>query len=158
MEILAEDLWKPVRGQVMYIVTTNGCVQKGRGLIMGAGAAKEAVRRYPDIEKWSASSILKNGVQVEGWLYRYVFLPVLPVTPEQPVGLGIFQAKLHFKHPSSLDLIRQSAQMLQEYSKARPAVRFRLNFPGIGLGGLSKDAVLPLLVFLPDNVTICYRS
>jgi len=47
--------------------------------------------------------------------------------------------------------------MLKAYAFKTPTKIIHLPFPGIGFGGLSVEAVEPLLRVLPDNVCVWRR-
>jgi hypothetical protein len=69
-------------------------------------------------------------------------------------GFWAFQTKYDFKAPSSLKLIKRSAECFNSLVKMFPDKVFHLAFPGIGLGGLEVKDVWPLISNLPDNVRI----
>ena len=51
-------------------------------------------------------------------------------------------------------LIEYATHMLLEWCKEHPAAQVHLNLSGVGLGGLPRELVLPLLEPLPDSVTV----
>ena len=60
-------------------------------------------------------------------------------------NIGAFQVKRSFKDKASLDLIERSCVMLDKWCRKNPRAKVRLNYPGIGNGGLSEDEVRPIL-------------
>lgn len=133
------DMWQKVDGFTTVLVTTNNVLRNGE-LVMGAGAAKQMVERWKYAPVYFGRAI--NGRAEYG------------VIIDDLLGYGIFQTKRHFNQPSDPALISKSARMLAEIAKDRPDETFYLNYPGIGLGGLSESSVRPLLRDLPDNVII----
>jgi len=102
-----------------------------------------------------AANLIKNkGKQIQGWIYEYGFLAVKEIQNGSIAGYGLFQTKYDFRNPSPLSLIEKSAHNLSSYANQHPDWCFRLNFPGIGYGGLDAGSVLPVLECLPDNVLI----
>ena len=143
MKIAKEDLWLPAD---MWIVTTNSTLTKSGALVMGKGAALQAKQRFPYIDDICGCQIKQEGLVLK----TYGLLVILP-------NFGIFQVKKHWSERASLDLIRRSATDLRYLAQDAPYYKFRMNFPGIGAGGLTRDQVEPLLQDLPDNVIICMR-
>lgn len=153
MKIVREDLWKEAD---VHCVTTNAVFHNG-GLVMGAGAARQAVDRYPNIKEEAGDTVVK-ALKALGTTDLYGFLIVkYPNSVLQQAGLGIFQTKKHWREPSDVNVIYLSACMLAYQALYFPSWKFRLNYPGIGLGGLSIDQVRPIIKTLPDNVTVCMR-
>jgi len=134
----------------LWVVTTNSYVTLGVSLpttprlAMGRGAAKEAVSRFPGVDKYFGTEITLWEKRFNGDEYGFICHPTLPI--------GIFQVKYHFKCKASTRLIRMSTLMLGRYSKG--GMRIAMNFPGIGYGGLTRSVVLPLICELPDNVEV----
>ena len=178
--IVREELWEHPG---MIVVTTNATITHRGLLVMGRGAPLQAKQRYPRIAKECADVIREATRSV--WSYPapygdmamgaydmecemedmdgysgvgYYFQVIRPPCPdENKVGFGIFQVKAHFRDNAHLELIRRSVVALREYCRNHPDVSIRMNYPGIGYGHLGREAVKPLLVGLPDNVTICYH-
>ncbi len=56
-------------------------------------------------------------------------------------------------------LIVFSTRKLLAWCDKHPTARVHLNMPGVGLGGLTREQVLPALERLPDAVTVwAYRD
>lgn len=152
VKIVEEDLWKSPGHPGLIAVTTCSDIERGK-LIMGAGAAYQATERIHGIREECAIAIMKASRK------PYGFLVVRPPKPEESkTGFGIFQTKEWYAKMSNEYLIEASAKYLAEYANANPDVNIRLNYPGIGYGTLTKAEVEPLLVNLPDNVTVCYKT
>lgn len=125
-------------GADIILVTTNSFVKNNGELVMGAGAAKEAKRLYPELPKQLGVTIPHLGK------YHLRFLPN---------GLGAFQVKYDWQHPASIDLIAGSSYLLRDFANMFVGT-IALNFPGIGNGKLDRDRVLPVIGILPDNVHV----
>ena len=134
MKIVTANLWDA--NADIIAVTTNGNVKNGK-LIMGAGAAKAMRDNYPGIDRWAA-------MQFTGKRYGWISNDTV----------GLFQTKINYWEPSTVKLIEFSVKKLLAWLEQRPGITVALNFPGIGLGGLTKDEVLPVIEQLPDTVTI----
>lgn len=131
-----------------FLFTANNVVNQGK-LVMGAGAAKQAKELYPTAPALLGAKILTRR-NPQGF-YGLAFCQ------QHNCRLGAFQTKYHWNGDSSLELIEASIRQLEIHAVSMPSQNFFLNFPGIGLGGLKREEVLPLLTTLPDNVTIWER-
>jgi predicted NAD-dependent protein-ADP-ribosyltransferase YbiA (DUF1768 family) len=154
VKIVAEELWRDPGNPGMIVVTTNAIVQANGALVMGSGAALEAVVKIDGIAKECGEAVLKHGS-------RYGFIEVREPKPDEGSrgkrGFGILQTKFNYKERSDLSLVQYSLGKLAEYAQAHPDVKIRVNFPGIGSGRLKREQVEPLLAGLPDNVTVCTK-
>jgi hypothetical protein len=127
-------------------VTANSYIKQGGKLTMGAGAAKDMLNQYPNIDKTFGERLLSKHMVA----YHILALPVY----EQSVAiLGLFQTKFHWNTPSDLALIEQSTQMLAYFADMFNGT-IALNYPGIGLGRRTEEEVKPILDILPNNVWI----
>lgn len=147
MKIIKADLWE-VDGPTVHIVTVNSTLQSNGTLIMGVGAALQARERYHGIA-------LECGKLIGRSLIHFGF--ILVHKPGDKPGFGIFQVKDWYSEPAKIELITLSTQMLTQCANDMPDVNFRLNYPGIGAGRLTRGDVYPVIQALPDNVTICER-
>jgi hypothetical protein len=116
---------------------------------MGAGAAFEAKKLYP-----TSPALL--GMKIKAKRDPKGFYG-LAFCHQHNCRLGAFQTKYHWNSDSSLELIQASIRQLEIYAISTPSQTIFLNFPGIGLGGLKREEILPLLANLPDNVTVWER-
>lgn len=153
-KFLEEELWRDPGNPGIVVVTTNSIVQSNGALVMGSGAAGEAVTKIEGIEHECGRAVLEHGSQ-------YGFIEIRPPKPDEGErgrrGFGIFQTKYDYKKRSDLSLIRYSTQKLADYAITHPDVQIRVNYPGIGSGRLKPEDVEPILASLPDNVTICSK-
>ena len=136
------DMWSIYEMTDFYIVTTNSYIRKDGSLVMGRGAAKQVASHLPQIPAQLARQTTHLGT------YGVI------IHLREPTHIGAFQVKHHFGDAAQLSLIKHSTIMLRNIAHALPSHRFDMNFPGIGNGRLSYDAVLPIIVTLPDNVHI----
>lgn len=118
---------------------TNGVITPA-GLVMGAGAALALARHAPALRQALARRIEWEGAR-EGRLWRYGFVAVRL----EDRLYGAFQSKLDFRRGSDLELIRFSAGRLRDWLLQHPGITVHLAYPGIGLGGLSPEAVWGVL-------------
>jgi len=61
MKIVKENLWKVPEAPGMIVVTTNGYLRSDGSVVMGRGAAFEATKRIPGIDKEAGALIEKFG-------------------------------------------------------------------------------------------------
>jgi hypothetical protein len=155
------DLWSEDGKANLLLVTTNAYVKNNGCLVMGRGAAKEMVDRYPQISLSFGCAIQPNPGRSS------IAMEYLILTTDQdhlsgrpgpvPTLYGAFQVKHHFRDKASLKLIRKSAERLAEI--APDGIRIAMNYPGIGNGGLLKSEVGPIIKsILPDNVFVYTRG
>lgn len=181
-KIVQEELWQHPGFPGMIVVTTNATITYDDRLVMGRGAAWQARHRIPGIDK-ECTHIIREATR-SVWSYPaphgemamdaynmecmmedpdsyagigYYFQVVRKPTDEK-VGFGIFQVKVHFRQQADPELIRRSVSSLDVYACRHRDTQIRMNYPGIGYGHLPRAKVEPLLAYLPDNVTICYRG
>lgn len=145
----------------MFIITTNGVIGDSGELVMGTGIAKEASKKIKGISKICGEKILEKGTPASdsyyNYKYFYYFLPILE--NEDKNHFGIFQVKLDWKNKASIDIIEKSCQKLVKYMDNHSSTTFRMNYPGIGAGKLSRHEVEPILekYFLNRDITFCTR-
>lgn len=135
--------------------TSNGVVKKDGRLVMGSGNAKVFRDTFKDIDEFFGFCVRKNGNHLY-WAERFSF------NEEQHSTIFSFPTKNHYKDPSDLSLIVQSAN---ELMTNLDFVNDHFNTvylcaPGVGLGGLDWDTqVKPAIEnILDDRVTVCFKS
>jgi hypothetical protein len=143
MKIVTEDLWKPCD---CWVVTTNSILKRNGALVMGRGAAYEAIEKFPGIDMECGKAIKANDADRKVYGFRLI-----------NAHFGIFQTKVNWWDNAEIKVIEYSIKMLAKEARAYPKLRYRLNFPGIGCGGLLNKDVVGFLEILPDNVTVCMR-
>jgi|SRR6185295_10226664 len=140
----------------LIVVTTNGVIRDGK-LVMGAGAAKDLSERYSDIPEKAGyiiqtlyrDIVYQKDPKRSAYLYGYVSL-----TQKRRRLIGLLQTKLHWKDKASLTVIGFGLTKLRTFVAAFDIQSVAMNFPGIGLGGLDKFAVYPMLNELDERYTI----
>lgn len=126
----------------IYLVTTNSTLNNKKELVMGAGSAKQLANKVPETPRLFGKYIDANKKEYYGLIIL------------EEYGVGAFQTKTNWRNKSTVELIEYSTNLLFSYSIARPSIVIYLTYPGVGLGGLSKDVVRPIIEKLPDTVTI----
>ncbi len=150
MKLVQEDLW--AQPADLFVVTTNGVLNKRNALVMGKGAALEAKQRYPGIDAIAGAEILKgypSAALFGDVVYIYGFIGL------QDPRVGLFQTKFHWRGVSDLELIEAATIIMGKHIRSTGVENVRMNFPGINNGKLSKEVVLPIIERLPDSVTVC---
>lgn len=154
MPVVEDTLWKNPGNPGMIVISSHASVSEDGHLYMGYGDAAEAARRIPDLERECGQIVAQNshsGV--------YGFLPVRPARPtDRLIGFGLFQTRYRWNETADPELIRYSMDCLRAYLNENPGLKIRMNFPGVGQGGLPAEEVGPLLVPLPDQVTVCHKG
>jgi hypothetical protein len=141
------DMWTAFDEAALFLLTTNSTIKRNGALVMGRGIARQARDRFPGLDSALGKQI-QSACSNQG---RYGLL-VSPRWPE--ARLGAFQVKRHYSQPASLELIRHSTAMLCTWCTEHPTATVAVNFPGIGNGRLPREDVLPIIMQLPDRVSI----
>lgn len=146
---------------LVILCTTNGCIHRGRqALVMGKGAALTMKSLALNSDRMAAIDILKRVQEGIAWfrgsqgtldIYEYY---LCKIGKWNGATLGGIQVKAHFAQKADLDIMRESLSRLETVAVKHPFTTFRLNYPGIGAGGLSKAQVLPMIDCLPNNVEV----
>lgn len=136
------DLWNALGDADLLVVSINRTITRGGNLVMGAGAARQAKCRFPMLPALFGAQIA-DGVRDNLLLVQH---------GEQ--WFGGLVVKEHWSQPARLDLIESGVTALAAYASAHPRHKIDMHYPGIGLGQLLRADVAPLLLRLPDNVTV----
>jgi len=123
-------------------ITTNGFVKNDGTGVMGAGCAREAAERFPDLPYLLGQSLTLRGNVVS------------LLTPD----IISFPVKHNWYEKADLKLIKKSVDELKKRALARPKLKFILPRPGCGNGHLKYEKVKPLLIDLPDNVFVITKE
>ena len=113
-------------------IPTNGMVKKDGCLVMGKGLAKEAADRYPTLPQIFGRLTFKYGIGTY-------------IISINGIGIACVPTKLHFKDPSSLDLVINSSKKLVELIDRTHWKKIGVPRLGCGLGGLTYSIVKPYL-------------
>lgn len=151
MTLCKGDIWQNELGKAdLILVPGNSTLKKNGELVMGAGAALELAQRFPDAPR--AFGKANQSPVCEQCNYGVVFDTL--VSNGEKYRVGLFQSKTHWRNSSDLTLIAWAAGQLLNFANVQRHWRIALCFPGIGLGGLKREDVLPILEKLPDNVFV----
>lgn len=140
----------------LFLFTSNPIVNKKGLAVMGRGIAKQLADEHPQIRK-------DFGDWLTIWWPRLKYhVEALDYYDGQNVGF--FMVKDHWAADAKLEVIERSVDSLLGFIEDAnalatddvrvPVRRVDLNFPGIGNGKLKREAVLPLLERLPENVHV----
>lgn len=152
MQLARGDMWSAFEDADLFLITTNSVVNRHGALVMGAGIVRQARERYPGLDAALGSAVLQAGDRYGLLVSPRWFIP--PDGSGPTAKLGAFQTKVHWREDSSPELIAFSTGKLLAWCREHPAAQVHLNLPGVGLGGLSREQVLPVLASLPDSVTV----
>lgn len=123
MNIISGNIWdcwkKPLHS---LVVTTNQVIWQGK-LVMGAGIAKEAKIRFPDLPKLM-------GLAIAGMTEPYYLI-------ECPQQIVCLQTKIDWRKPSPLDLVEESVKRLGILAEKNRSRVYNLPRPACGMGGRS---------------------
>ena len=148
MEIKTGDMFKGA-GRVGHhnIILATACsvINKQGRLVMGKGAAKSLLTLVPDCNK-----LFARWIKADDYPHQIIYGLLIAYS----LHYGLFQTKMHWKNPSELELIQYSTKMLKTEAINNSHITYNLNYPGIGLGGLTEAEVLPIIQELPNNVKI----
>ncbi len=146
MKEIYGDLWAyEDRPGFKICITTNGFIKKDGTGVMGAGVARQAAEKDPELPRLLGHSLKTRGNVVS------------LLTP----NLISFPVKHNWYEEADLDLIRTSAKELARRAKLHPSTRYILPRPGCGNGGLQWAQVLPIMAKYfgqLDNVYIIERE
>lgn len=174
------NLWDYLGKADAVCVTTNGTIKQDGAAVMGKGIAKQAVDRYPGIDRTLAAALQQYKINrpfklvkdpTGTWVVSYPTKSegMLIQTRAQAEQYVVEHMRHRFKYPaqvpgwalkSDLELIKQSARLLMEM-----ADKFRWNnvvipAPGSGAGELMwAETREHLKTILDDRFTIItYRE
>lgn len=122
-------------------ITINGVVKRDGNLVMGAGVAKEAALRWPNLPKILGEAVSTYGLKT-----------VLMQMESPSAHLFAIPTKYHYKDKSDIHLIEKSLEQLVQYTDMLNYASVALPRPGCGKGGLDwQTEVKPLCEKLLDD-------
>lgn len=149
------DLFR-ILGRVDWAcITTNGEIRSDGTAVMGRGIAEQAKTRWPGISKVLANELRKNG-NVPNFIgyvdrhLRWTFSWPPPKDMKQTL-LWSFPTKHHWKDPSDIRLIVNSAQLLKYEARDFDDIEIAIPRPGCANGGLRWEDVRPHLAGVLDE-------
>lgn len=139
MKEVKGDIWSyDQRKGFIILITTNGFLKKDGTGVMGAGVAKQAAERYPELPRLLGESLKCRGNVVSLLLGHIASFPVKRVWMED----------------ADLKLIRKSTKRLKMIAELNPNKKFVTVKAGCGNGNLRWEKVKPIMEQLPDNVFV----
>ena len=120
--------------------TSNSTLNKNNELIMGKGNALSVKEMYPILPKVFGNKIKDKSL--------------FGISLDINTNIIAFQTKIDWKENSTIEIIKNSILKLKEYSILNQDKTIGLPFPGVNNGKLNENKVLPLLLLLPNNVSI----
>lgn len=133
------DIWESDANVIC--ITVNGIVKNNGRLVMGAGIAKDAVDKYPDIDVIWGSHV-----------WKYGNIPCITKCDDGQI-LASFPTKKDWRGKSDIWLIIDSAKYLQRELSEDYTVA--LTRPGCSLGQLKWHNIGPILhKILDDRFTV----
>lgn len=131
----------------LVLFTANATIRRDSALVMGAGAALQVNRAWPDTP-YRFGRLIKFFGQQYG---------VIQLLLHQDQRIGAFQVKDHWQDHASLNLIAYATEQLRHIAVQEYPRPIHCNYPGIGYGGLLPEHVDPIIECLPDNVIFHQR-
>lgn len=131
-------------------IPTNGIVKKNGLATMGAGLAKQAAIKYPELPR-------KLGKELKHYNKVYAFPQYVTTGNLSVRDVIIFTVptKHHWKDNSDIELIEKSLEQLTFYVKAACLKRVLITKLGCGLGKLDWNQVHPLMSkYLDDRFVL----
>lgn len=121
--------YKMINSFEAMCITTNGMIKKNGLAVMGAGVAKIASDKYPELSKHLAECIKLNGhkVQIIEWVNSLAIIS--------------FPTKYNFWDKSDINLIEKSSWQLKELTDHHGWKRVVVPRPGCHNGGLKWENV-----------------
>ena len=151
MRIAVGDMWMAWDKADLFLFTSNGVVSKNGKLAMGGGIALAVRNRFKGVDRALGQAIANAEYVQEDGAAKYGLL----VSEKWPKArLGAFQTKLQYRKKSTIEMVWYSTVMLIRWCAENKDAKVHLNWPAVGLGGLTYQETLPLISQLPDTVTV----
>jgi hypothetical protein len=140
------ELWEfyDAEPDAWVAITTNGAVKQDGCLVMGAGCALGAQKRFPQLPRLWGEMVNRAGNHVSPWPSFRLFT---------------FPVKTHWREYATLELIERSAHELMENIDLVGCGKVFLPRPGCGNGGLNWSDVRPVISAVLDDrvVTVTWK-
>lgn len=145
------DLWTWNHEGRWVVVTTNIGWKKDGSNPMGAGVARAAMERYPDLPVWYGKKCRKYGAKTAVAAYPEGKLFLFPTKP-----LDLERPWMSWQQDSSLKLIERSCRQLVKLvdvlsERGKFFTRIGLPLPGCGNGNLTPRRVMPVISDILDD-------
>lgn len=147
------DLWDMYADDKWIVITTNIGWKKDGCNPMGAGIARQAASKYPDLPAWYGKKCKKHRDKIGVVTYdigRLILFPTKPFNPDRPWA--------SWMSDSSLELIEKSVEQLSVCIDELDDID-KVGIPLVGCqnGNLSRSDVLPILNRLDDRFVLVER-
>lgn len=153
MKLKNGNIWDMLsQDKTVIFVTTNAMLDSKDELVMGGGIALQAKKHFPLLPYLFGKYLKESGKVMDE--YGLLIHPSTFTATREISKVCAFQTKINPWHDSTLDIIDTSVSMLMSMANTHNDFTFHLPFPGVGLGNLTKQEVLPLLECLQDNVIV----
>ncbi len=148
MKLIDGDIWKiPALAKV---IPTNGVLDSQGCAVMGAGVAKQAANRVPVLPGLLGHRIQKYGNRLFAFRLRND-----EVTELECQYLITLPTKNDWRDLADEKLLAHGVEQLEELSQMMNFSNVLLPEIGMGLGGLPKTIVYPILeLYLDDKYTV----
>ena len=137
MRVRYGDIWDDFPNDLIVIPVNIG-FKTGGNAVMGAGIAKQAADRYPDLPAWWGFQCQRFREDTPVMMhahYRMLFFPTKPLNEDQPW--------LSWQGDADSKLLWRSAAQLAAFAFDDQTISIPL--VGCGLGKLTAETVLPIL-------------
>lgn len=149
---ISQDLWWSEAD--LICIPTNSTLDKKGYLVMGAGLALQAKRRYPDLPERAGQTIRPLCA-----FNRFPEYGLIRIRVSHHVEIGLLQTKTDWRLPSSPELILNSLAKLKFAIESNDIKAVAMPLPGAGKGGLTKERSLALvnqvLADVGDQIVLC---
>lgn len=149
---IKQDIWWSEAD--LICIPTNSTLNKSAHLIMGAGLALQAKRRYPQLPQM-AGEMIKPLCSFK----RFPEYGLIRIKVSHHVEIGLLQTKTDWRLPSSESLILMSLAKLKFAIESNDIKSVAMPLPGAGKGGLSKARSIALvnqaLADVGDRIVLC---
>jgi len=137
MRVRYGDIWDDWPTSPVVVPVTIGW-KTGGSAVMGAGIAKQAANRYPDLPQWwgfHCQQFRENTPVLFHPKYNMIFFPTKPLDEDRPW--------VSWRQDSDAKLIWRSAAQLAAFGPVEQTISIPL--VGCANGKLSTELVLPIL-------------
>lgn len=152
MNILTGNMLSIVGSSDYVFFTSNSTPTSNNRLVMGKGIAQQFKNLLPNLPEVLGKKLY------EANLFCKLFGIMDSGLKVGRSNIWAFQTKTLFRFDSTPTILELSISMLKEIAENCPELRFDLNYPAIGLGGMNINTVLPMISVLPDNVNIWQKG
>lgn len=129
------DVWEAWTEGAWVVVPTNQMTRRDNTAVMGAGLARQAADRFPELPAQYGAALLRGEAFV--------------CFPQRRVLLA--PTKTDWREPSTLELVSTAVDRLHGWASSHPEVtHVVVPLLGCGRGGLNREDVGPLLARLPN--------